>query len=95
MAYNANGVISPDKVWALVKALNESSGYITGRIFFTSCATVSFSSRTQVPGVSYFLLPTMLLPHLQFHYHVFGPWPVPVSEVHLLLDPVTTVFTSS
>jgi len=36
MAYNANGVIPPDKVWALVKALNESSGYITGRIFFTS-----------------------------------------------------------
>jgi len=60
---------------------SEPSGYITGRIFFTSLATVSFSNRTQLLRVSYFLLPTMFLPRLQFHYHVFGPWPVPVSEV--------------
>lgn len=46
---------------------NEPSSYITGRIFFTNWATVSFASRTLLPRVSYFLLPTMLLPHHQFH----------------------------
>jgi hypothetical protein len=55
-----------DSSWQGVGS-REPSDYITGRIFFTSWATVSFSRRTQLPRVIYFLLPTMLLSHLQFH----------------------------
>jgi len=94
MAYYADGVIPPDNVWALVKALmNPQATYQDG---FSSPAELLLAFQAELSSRE--LLISCSLPcfcPISFHYHVFGPWPVPISEVHLRLDRVTTVFTSS